>query len=89
MRSRIWLNWLGQYALSEVEDLGRSQDSESVQSENKTLGINANVLRQISNNKWSVNKQPTAMDNIKESVSIILIRIQKNIKKLFKAIIQI
>lgn len=89
MRSRIWLNWLGQYALSEVEDLGRSQDSESVQSENKTLGINANVLRQISNNKWSVNKQPTAIDNIKESVSIILIRIQKNIKKLFKAIIQI
>ena len=65
-------NWLGEYALSEVEDLGQSQDSESVQSDIKTLGINATMLKQISDYKWSVNKQLTAMDNINESVSTVL-----------------
>lgn len=62
---------LGQYALSEVEDLGQSQDSESVQSDIKTLGINATMLKQISDYEWSVNKQLTAMDNINESVSTV------------------
>lgn len=65
-------NWLGQYALSEVEDLGQSQDSESVQSDIKTFGNNATMLKQISDYKWSVNKQLTAMDNISESFSTVL-----------------
>ena len=65
-------NWLGQYALSDVEDLGQSQDSESVQSDIKTFGINATMLKQISDYKWSVNKQLTAMDNISESFSTVL-----------------
>lgn len=65
-------NWLGQYALSEAEVLDRIQDSETIQSAIKTLGINATVLGQISNYKWSVNKQLTAMDNINESVSTVL-----------------
>lgn len=65
-------NWLGHYALSNVENFERSQDSESVQSEIRTLGINTNVLRQITNYKWSVNKQLTAMDNIDESISTVL-----------------
>ena len=65
-------NWLGQYALSEVEELERSQDNENVQSAIKTLETNTNALKQISNYKWSVNKQLTAMDDINEIVSTVL-----------------